>query len=146
MANYLNVLNDFVNIAYVNNNIIPNNPYIIMDNLINNINQNNINQNNNINQDNNINDLRNQLRNRQDWIRMKKYVLTTIDWILFQTRNPNAEYLNYYVDELNNNVNEVNNMIFSNDDQYILYMIMNIVNNSTRNQKKEIYNLFSNLI
>jgi hypothetical protein len=130
-----------VNIAHVNNdnNIIPNNPYIIMDNINNNINQNNIINNNN------VNDLRNQLRNREDWIRMRTYVLTSIDWILFYTQGPNAQYLNIHVDALNNRVNEVNNMIFSNDDQYILYMIMNIVNNSTRNQKKEIYNLFSNL-
>lgn len=123
-------LNNFVNIA----------------NMI----DNNINQNNNIIQNNdiimnNINDLRNQLRNREDWIRMKTCVLTSIDWILFYTQGPNAQYLNIYVDELNNRVNHVNNMIFSNDDQNILHLIINVVNNATRNQKKEIYNLFSNL-
>jgi len=153
MSNYINELINNVNIANNNiiqdNNIIPNNN-IIQDNNI-------IPNNNIINNDNQplifygpngnvtINELRNQLRNQQDWIRMKTYVLTSIDYILFQTRSPNAQHINGYVDELNNQVNTVNNMIFLPNDQYILYMIINIVNNSTRNQKKEIYNLFSNL-
>lgn len=138
MANYLNELNNFVNIAFANdnNNIIPNN-------IINAPNQHLIFHGPNF--DFSIYELRNQLRNSHDWIRMKTYVLTTIDWILYQTRNPNEQYLNSYVEQLNNQVNQVNNMIFSNHDQYILYMIMSVVNNCTRNQKKDIYNLFSNL-
>ena len=137
MANYLNELTNFVNIV--------NNYYIIQNNnIINNHNQPLIfyGPNGNIS----INELRSQLRNSEDWIRMKTHILTTIDYILFHTNGPNAQYINDYVDELNNQVNNVNNMIFSPQDQYILYMIMNIVINSTRDQKKEIFNLFSGLI
>jgi hypothetical protein len=137
MANYLNELTNFVNIV--------NNYYIIQNNnIINNHNQPLIfyGPNGNIS----INELRSQLRNSEDWIRMKTHILTTIDYILFHTNGPNAQYINDYVDELNNQVNNVNNMIFSPQDQYILYMIMNIVINSTRDQKKEIINLFSALI
>jgi hypothetical protein len=133
MANYLNELTNFINIAnnnIIQNNIINNQPLIFYG------------PNGNIS----INELRDQLRNSQDWIRMKTYVLTTIDYILFHTSDPNAQYINGYVDELNNQINNVNNMIFSPHDQFILYMIINIVNNSTRDQKKDIFNLFSSLI
>jgi hypothetical protein len=137
MANYLNELTNFVNI--VNNN------YIIQNNnIINNHNQPLIfyGPNGNIS----INELRSQLRNSQDWIRMKTYILTTIDYILFHTNDQNAQYMKDYVDELNNQVNNINNMIFLPQDQYILYMIMHVVINTTRDQKKEIFNLFSALI
>jgi hypothetical protein len=130
MANYLNEITNFVNIVN-NNNIIQNNHPLIF-----------YGPNGNIS----INELRSQLRNSQDWIRMKTYVLTSIDYILFHTSGPNAQYMNDYVDELNNQINNVNNMSFYPQDQYILYMIMNIVINSTRDQKKEIFNLFSALI
>jgi hypothetical protein len=128
LANYLNALTDFVNIA--NNNII-NNQLLIFNGPNGNI---------------SINELRDQLRNREDWIRMKTYILTTIDYILFHTSGLIAQYINGYVEELNNKVNNVNNMIFLPQDDYILYMIMNVVNNSTRDQKKEIFNIFSALI
>ena len=142
-----------------NNNIVPMND--------NNIIQNNIIQNNiydDINMipiDNNLIDpfifygpnfnfsiyeLRTQLRNSQNWINLKNYVLTMIDLNLYQTRDLNQEYINNYVNDLNNRVNNVLNMIIINHDQDILNMIMTIVNNCNRNQKKDIYNFFSNLI
>lgn len=130
---YIDDLNNFVNIArnFDNNqNVNPNGPIPVY---------------NNWNQVITINELVDQLRNSNDWQRMKAYVKITIDYILFHTRSPQAQYMNNFEHELNNDVGWVNNMIFTPEDEEILRKIMSIVNMSTRTQKKEIFNMFSNL-
>jgi hypothetical protein len=92
-----------------------------------------------------IYELLEQVRISLDINRMKMYILTTIDWNMYNNSNDQANYIAYYVVQLSNRVNQINNMIFSNNDNYILSMILNIIDNCTNYQKKLIYNMFSSL-
>jgi hypothetical protein len=85
------------------------------------------------------------LRNSVDHVRMKTFVMTSINFILFVTNNPQAQYNDAYINNLNNAIMDINNMIFSFQDKSILYWIMNIVERCDRNQKKDIYNMLHNL-
>jgi len=131
MANYINMLSNFLNQYDVLNIDNPNHDILPIyhgpnENLT-------------------IQDLKDEVMNCIDHVRMEKYILTTIDYILYMKRNPNDEYMNNYVNELNNNVIIVNNMIFTDSDFHILQMIINILQQCTINQMKEVYNLFSGM-
>jgi len=92
-----------------------------------------------------IYELLEQVRISFDTNHMKTYILTKIDWSIYSNSEDQYNYINHYVDELNNRVNHANNMIFTNRDHYTLQMIVNIIDNCTNYQKKLIYNMFSNL-
>ena len=131
MANYINMLTNFLNQYDVLNIDNPNHDILPIyygpnENLT-------------------IQDLMDEVMNCIDHVRMEKYILTTIDYILYMKRNPNDEYMNNYVNDLNNNVIIVNNMIFTDSDFQILQMIINILQQCTFNQMKEVYNLFSGM-
>ena len=76
---------------------------------------------------------------------MLYFLRTNIDYILYQTRPEGTICLNSYVDDLLNAVGHANTMVFANGDLLVIDMIMNIVNQCDRNQKKIIYNMISNL-
>lgn len=127
------------------NYLINNDNAIIMNNINNLINDPNFPIYNGPNCNYTIYELLDQVRNSFDINRMKMYILTKIDWNIYSNSNDQFNYINHYVDELNNRVNQINNMIFTNRDNYTLQMIVNIIDNCTNYQKKLIYNMFSNL-
>jgi len=76
---------------------------------------------------------------------MLYFLRTNIDYILYQTRPDGTICLNSYVDNLLNAVGHANTMVFANDDLLVIDMIMSIVNQCNRDQKKIISNMISNL-
>ena len=138
-----NNFNNNFNYNNINNNNIINQ----IQNIYNNINQinNNINyNNNNINNNNNnnaINNVINQINNHMDQNRIRQYLKTMIDYILYLTRSPNAVYSNDYVVQMNNHMDHAFNMFFNNDAMVLINDIMMIVQQSSRDQMKDIYNL-----
>jgi hypothetical protein len=133
MANYL--INNNENMNNINN----------MNNMNNLINNENFPIYNGPNCNYTIYELLEQVRISFDINRMKMYILTNIDWSIYSNANDQNNYINHYVDDLNNRVNQVNNMVFTNGDHYILQMIVNIIDSCNNYQKKLIYNMFSNL-
>lgn len=138
-------------------------PIDVANNINNPVNNNNIpvNNNNNPNNNNNnqfilpvyhdidrnwtIQELIVRLQQHINSNHMLYFLRTNIDYILYQTRPDDAICLNSYVDDLLNAVGHANTMVFANGDLLVIDMIMNIVNQCDRNQKKIIYNMISNL-
>jgi hypothetical protein len=127
------------------NYLINNNDAINMNNMNNIIHNENVPVYNGPNCNYTIYELLDQVRNSFDINRMKMYILTKIDWNMYSNSNDQDNYINHYVNDLNNRVTQMNNMIFANRDHYTLQMIVNILDNCTNYQKKLIYNMFSSL-
>jgi hypothetical protein len=129
----------------MDNYLINNNDVINMNNMNNIIHNENFPVYNGPNCNYTIYELLDQVKNSFDTNRMKMYILTKIDWNIYSNSNDQNNYINHYVDDLNNRVNQIINMVFINRDHYTLQMIVNIIDNCTNYQKKLIYNMFSNL-
>jgi len=131
------------NIPNIPNNLInPNDP----NNLIN---PNNPNNEYPVHVENNqtvtIFDLFNDLENTIDRVRMKFFILTSIDVMLYNSSSPNAQFSNDYVNNMNNAIAQMNNMIFDNINMALINKILNILNQCNRDQQKNLYNLLSAL-
>lgn len=128
-----------------NNLINPNNP----NNLINPNNPNNPNNEYPVHVENNqtvtIFDLFDDLENTIDRARMKFFILTSIDVMLYNSSPPNAQFSNDFVNNMNNAITQMNNMIIDNINIALINKILNILNQCNRDQQKNIYNLLSAL-
>ena len=75
-------------------------------------------------------------------IKIRKYISVKIDMILFNT-HPNPEQTDYtdeYINNLNNNFNEINQFVFQPIEYNFINLFMNLINRCNREQKKIVYN------
>lgn len=130
-------------IIHINNNII-NNEEIIDENMnvINNDQLPVINENDQVLT---FDDLLNQLDNFINRESINRYIMTHIDYIMYINSSNDVMYNDNYVNNILNSYNIANQQEYLNDERDLIDKFKDIVNQSNLDQKKMMYNTFSNL-
>lgn len=85
----------------------------------------------------------NQYSNNNNRHNIRKYLMTFIDYLLFITRNQVIDiYPQFYDQYIQIEYNNVKEIIFSEVENSIINDFTSILNLSSRNQRKDIYNIF----
>jgi hypothetical protein len=90
-------------------------------------------------------DLLNQLDNFINRESINRYIMTHIDYIMYINSNDDAMYNDNYVNNILNSYNIANQHEYLNDERELIDKFKDIVNQSNLDQKKMMYNTFSNL-
>jgi len=90
-------------------------------------------------------DLLNQLDNFINRESINRYIMTHIDYIIYINRNDDAMYNDNYVNNILNSYNIANQHEYLDIEKNLIDKFKDIVNQSNLDQKKMMYNTFSNL-
>jgi len=90
-------------------------------------------------------DLLNQLDNFINRETINRYIMTHIDYIIYINSDDDAMYNDNYVNNILNSYNIANQHEYLNDERELIDKFKDIVNQSNLDQKKMMYNTFSNL-
>jgi len=86
----------------------------------------------------------NQYSNNNNRHNIRKYLMSYINYLLYMTRNPAIDnYPQFYEQYIQIEYNNAKEIIFSEVENSIINDFTSILNLSSRNQRKDIYNIFN---
>ena len=99
---------------------------------------------------NNLENMRNNIRQRLINIggnleQVKRILLAHLDWTILMNTPPNTQLLAADVQQTNRNYSMINNIIITNNEQFIIDDVINTVAGLTQDDRKLYYNLLQNL-
>ena len=86
------------------------------------------------------------LRNDHDYNMVKTLLIAIFDWIIFETRSPQATFLQSHQQDLMNNYNNALDLFanLTDNQKNIIYSLIDVFNICTRDQKKDLRDYINN--